>query len=173
MGVIVRRDKTLAGYNGNIESVFVADATKDYDNGTLVTIGGLADLAKFGREVKEAKLTTAETGKEEVLMVITPELMYDEKKTLDEFTNPEEGVARAYRFADGDVVSLTVSGLPSGVAVGDILVAGANGKFVKATEGAYKVAFEVIEDSGYELTSKEKAFALAIKRDHTVAGVAG
>lgn len=173
MSIIVRRDKTLAGYNGNIESVFVVDAGKDYDNGTLVTIGGLADTAKLGREVKEAKLTTADTAGEEVLMVITPELMYDEKKTLDQFTNPEEGVARAYRFADGDIVSLTVSGLPSGVKVGDVLVAGADGKLVKATEGAYKVAFEVIEDSGYELTSKEKAFALAIKRDHVVAGVAG
>lgn len=166
MSIIVRRDKTLAGYNGNIESVFVVDAGKDYDNGTLVTIGGLADTAKFGREVKEAKLTTADTAGEEVLMVITPELMYDEKKTLDQFTNPEEGVARAYRFADGDVVSLTVSGLPSGVAVGDLLVAGAEGKLVAYESGAYKVAFEVIEDCGYELTSKEKAFALAIHRDH-------
>lgn len=91
MSIIVRRDKTLAGYNGNIESVFVVDAGKDYDNGTLVTIGGLADTAKLGREVKEAKLTTADTAGEEVLMVITPELMYDEKKTLDQFTNPEEG----------------------------------------------------------------------------------
>lgn len=166
MSIIVRRDKTLAGYNGNIESVFVVDAGKDYDNGTLVTIGGLADTAKFGREVKEANLTTAETGKEEVLMVITPELMYDEKKTLDEFTNPEEGVARAYRFADGDVVSLTVSGLPADVAVGNVLVAGADGKLVAYASGAYKVAFEVIEDCGYELTSKEKAFALAIHRDY-------
>lgn len=166
MSIIVRRDKTLAGYNGNIESVFVVDAGKDYDNGTLVTIGGLADTAKFGREVKEAKLATADTGSEEVLMVITPELMYDEKKTLDQFTNPEEGVARAYRFADGDVVSLTVSGLPSGVAVGDLLVAGAEGKLVAYESGAYKVAFEVIEDCGYELTSKEKAFALAIHRDY-------
>ena len=166
MGIIVRRDKTLAGYNGNIESVYVSDAGKDYDNGTLITIGGLADEARFGREVKEGKLTTAVTGKDEVLMVITPELMYDEKLTLGDFTNPEDGVARAYRFFDGDIVSLTVGGLPLDVAVGDILVAGADGKLVDYESGAYKVAFEVIEDSGYELTSKEKAFALAIHRDY-------
>ena len=43
---IVRRDKTLAGYNGNIESVFVTNATGNYSNGVLVTLHALADLNK-------------------------------------------------------------------------------------------------------------------------------
>lgn len=163
---IVRRDKTLAGYNGNIESVVVTDVTGNYSNGVLVTLHGLADLNKYGREVKEAHLATADAAGEEVLMVISPELMYDEKKELDDFENEEEGIARAYRLYDGDIVTLTADLLPEDVAVGDVLVAGADGKLVEATEGAYKVAFEVIEDAGYELTLAQKAFALAIHRDY-------
>lgn len=163
---IVRRDKTLAGYNGNIESVVVTNATGNYSNGVLVTLHGLADLNKYGREVKEAHLTTADVAGEEVLMVISPELMYDEKKELDDFENKEEGIARAYRLYDGDIVTLTADLLPEDVAVGGVLVAGADGKLVAYASGEYKVAFEVIEDAGYELTLAQKAYALAVVRDY-------
>lgn len=162
---IVRRDKTLAGYNGNIESVVVTDATKAYSNGVLITLHGLADLNKYGREVKEAHLATAEDADAEVLMVIHPELMYDEKKVLDDYENEADKVVRAYHFFEGDIVTLTADLLPADVAVGQILVAGANGGFAVAGEGTYKVTFEVIEDAGYELTDRQKAFALAVHRN--------
>lgn len=169
---IVRRDKTLAGYNGNIESVLVVNATADYSNGVMVTLGGLADANKYGREVKEARLTTAgENG--ETLMVISPELMYDESLGLEDFVNKEDKIARAYRLFDGDIVSLTVDLLPEGVKVGDHLVAGAEGALEVATVGAYKVAFEVIEDAGYELSFETKAFALAVKRDFDATDITG
>lgn len=161
---IVQLDKILSGANGNIESVVVytddtvADKLKDYTNGVFVVTKG---LEKGNREAKKAFL--AKGDETDILLVHSPELMYDEKKKLRDFKLGEGEVARAYRLATGDIISFTEDLLPAGVAV-DMEVAIKDGKLVKASEqSSAKLVFTVIEDSGNELDITTKAFALQVK----------
>lgn len=171
---ILRLDKIHAGATGNIESVVVyadntyAVAHEDFDNGLFVTLGGI-DENGYGREVHSASPTTAETGlTAEILLVASPEVMYDEKKGLDDFKNLEGEVARAYYLTEGDVITFTDDLLPEGVKVGNKLVAGADGKLVVGT-GEARYAFEVIEDSGKELHITKNAHAFKVLKDATLA----
>ena len=159
---IVWRDKVLSSYNGNIESVIVTDAGEDYTNGVFVTLGNLADGQ---REVKKATLATDGAG--EVLLIASPEVLYESGKHIDDFRNEEEGVARAFRLADGDVITLTndLVGLAldaEAPTVGTEFTV-ANGKLVEG-EGTGPIKFLVREGAGYELTRKSKAVRFDIVR---------
>jgi hypothetical protein len=165
---IVRKDKLLAGYNGNLESVIVhndADAQVEITNGVFVVVEG---LMAGERETKKARLADAGDIAEDVLFIHNSEVMYDERKyKLADFRIRAGKVARAYRLYDGDIVTLTVDLFDGAVAVGDELVVKANGLIgldaVNGTTGA-KVVFEVIEDAGFELDPNMKAFAVQVKR---------
>lgn len=158
---IVWRDKVLSSYNGNIESVLIHDAKGTEEvtvpNGVFVTLDGLAGI---GREVKKAVL--AEDATEDVLLVASPEVMYEAGTDIGDFVNEAGEVARAFRLADGDVISLTEGLLAEGAApeVGDTFVVGAGGKLVEGAEGVVK--FVVREDAGHELTRKQKAWRFDI-----------
>lgn len=166
---IVRKDKLLAGYNGNLESVIVhdsADKTLEITNGVFVTIGGL--LA--GRETKKANLTKVGDHKAEIYLIHNAEVMYDERKyKLADFRIRAGKVARAYRLFDGDIITLTTDLFNGTVKVGDNLIAGANGKLVKedTTNKAVdaKLYFTVIEDAGFELDVNMGAFAVQVVRN--------
>ena len=94
--------------------------------------------------------------------------MYDETKKLDDCVNKEGKASRAYHLAEGDVFTFTADLLPKAVAVGNVLVADADGKLAVqeaiATGLDQKITFEVIEDCGYELHIEKKAFALKVHR---------
>ena len=160
---IVWRDKVSSSYNGNIESVLIHDkdgAEVSVPNGVFVTLGGLAGI---GREVKKAVL--AEDGTKDVLLVASPEVMYETGADINDFINEAGEVARAFRLADGDVISLTVDLLAkdSAPAVGETFVVGAGGKLVEDTEGTGGVVkFVVREDAGNELHRKTKAWRFDI-----------
>lgn len=164
---IVWRDKVLSSYNGNIESVLIVDnvdaekpTPKEATNGVFVTLGGLAGQ---GREVKYAEL--AKDATKDVLLVASPEVMYETGADISEFINEAGEVARAFRLADGDVISLTVDLLAEGSApaVGETFVVGAGGKLVEDTEGTGGVVkFVVREDAGNELHRKTKAWRFDI-----------
>ena len=163
---IVWRDKVLSSYNGNIESVLIQDAEGnniEVPNGVFVTLDGLAGE---GREVKKALL--AEDDTQDVLLVASPEVLYESGKELDDFVNEAGKVARAFRLADGDVITLTADLLAKGSApaVNDIYGVGAGGKLEEKTlgeEGAGPaVKFVVREDAGNELTRKQKAWRFDI-----------
>lgn len=164
MAKIVRKDKLLAGYNGNLESVIIHDAGGDEvesTNGVFVTVGGLMDK---GREVKEA--TLAENPEDaDVLLIHNPEVMYDERLSKLEDYKIEAGeVSRAYRLFDGDIITLTVDLFDGDVAVGDTLTPTSEG-LLGAGAGTEKVVFTVIEDCGYELHMSTKAFAVEVSRN--------
>lgn len=167
---IVRLDKVHAGATGNIESVVVyngSEALADFANGLFVTLG---ELEGIGREVHKAEVTTAENGvTDEVLLVSAPEITYDERISLYDFKNEAGDVVRAYYLTEGDVFTFTKDILPSDVAVGQTLVAGADGKLVAGTTGSPKIAFEVIEDCGNELTLRDGSFALKVVKNITIA----
>ena len=160
---IVWRDKVLSSYNGNIESVLIVNGENEpieVPNGVFVTLG---DLAGMGREVKYATLGADEDG--EALLVSSPEVLYEAGKEIDDFVNEAGKVARAFRLADGDVITLTVDLLenePTGE-VGQVFVVGANGRLT--TEGADTATglrFEVREDAGHELTREQRAWRFDI-----------
>lgn len=165
---IVRKDKLLAGYNGNLESVIVHDnagtSQVSTTNGVFVVVEGLMEGQ---REVKKARLADVDDVALDVLLVHNSEVMYDERKyKLDDFVIAEGKVARAYRLYDGDIITLTEDLFSGDVAVGDKLVVKANGLIGKddiALPNA-KVVFEVIEDSGFELHVTKGAFAVQVSR---------
>ena len=164
---IVRKDKMLAGYNGNLESVIVHDANGNpvaTSNGVLVVVEGLMEGQ---REVKKARLATEADKAEDVLFIHNSEVMYDERlNKLEDFYIEAGKVARAYRLYDGDIMTLTEDLYADAVAVNDKLAVKTNGLLGKVEEAeTAKVVFEVIEDSGYELHYKAKAYAVQVKRN--------
>ena len=164
---IVRKDKLLAGYNGNLESVKVhnsAGAKVDTTNGVFVFVEGLMEGQ---REVAKAVLGDLNTVAKDVLLVHNSEVMYDERDyKLADFYIKADKVARAYRLFDGDIITLTVDLFVNTPAVGEKLVVHTNGKLGEdeTALATAKVIFEVIEDSGYELDPTMKAFAVKITR---------
>ena len=156
---IVWRDKVLSSYNGNIESVLIQDG--EVPNGVFVTLGELADK---GREVKVA--TLGADGDGDALLVASPEVLYEAGKELDDFVNEAGKVARAFRLADGDVISLTADLITGEPAVGETFIVGADGKLAKSVaeegEETAVLQFKVREDAGNELTKKQKAWRFDI-----------
>lgn len=111
-------------YNGTSASATTIDA----ENGVFVIPNGLEDNQ---REIYKATLATASAKPEEVLLVATPEVLYDErKKNLDDFTNEAGKPARAYVLRRGNVFSVTAAGFVSGTVPtkGSTVGFGANGK---------------------------------------------
>lgn len=168
---IVRKDKLLAGYNGNLESVIVHDAEGnpvETSNGVFVVVEELMKVAN-PREVVYARLATEADALEDVLFIHNSEVMYDERLfKLEDFVIPAGKVARAYRLYDGDIITMTEDLYADTVAEGDKLAVKADGKLGKVTlaEGVKpKVEFTVIEDSGNELHYEAKAFAVKVSRN--------
>lgn len=167
---IVRKDKLLAGYNGNLESVKIYNnagtATVESTNGVFVVVEG---LLAGERETKKARLAGATDSTKDVLFIHNSEVMYDERlHKLKDFRIKADKVARAYRLYDGDIITLTTDLFSGAVAVGDQLLVKSNGLIGKpATAGdvtTAKVVFTVIEDAGYELDPTMGAFAVQVSR---------
>lgn len=165
---IVRKDKMLAGYNGNLESAIVhnaSDETVEITNGLFVKIGGLMEGE---REVVKATLASAADADEEVYFVHNSEVMYDERLyKLEDFVIQAGKVVRLYHLFHGDIITLTTDLFVGTVAVGDKLVAHTDGKLgADATAlTTAKIVFEVIEDSGNELHPTMGAFAVKVIRN--------
>jgi hypothetical protein len=165
---IVRKDKLLAGYNGNLESVKIHDnagtSKVEVTNGVFVVVEGLLE----GREVKKARLAGLADADLDVLFIHNAEVMYDERQSkLADFRIASDKVARAYRLYDGDIVTLTTDLFATAPAVGDKMVVHTNGLLGEdATALATaKVVFEVIEDCGYELDPNMGSFAVQVVRN--------
>lgn len=99
---VVNLDKLQATKAGNIESI-VADI--DLDNGSVVTIGGFADM---GGEVVTAT-APANVEEDEILLVASPETVYDEREQIYDFYNPKGYRGRAFHLYVGDYVSVSTN----------------------------------------------------------------
>lgn len=168
---IVRKDKLLAGYNGNLESVIVHDNAGtnqvDTSNGVFVVVEGLM-AGSHPREVVKARLASSADADLDVLFIHNSEVMYDERLgKLEDFYIKAGKVARAYRLYDGDIVTLTRDLFATAPSVGDKLVVHTDGLLGKndTALATAKVVFEVIEDSGNELHETAKAFAVKVSRN--------
>lgn len=113
------------------------------DNGNFVVLG---DLETGSRTVYKGATPAANTDISKVVLVATPELMYDErKKGLDEFENEAGTIARGYRLHSHDIFSVTADALTLSVSgktapeVGNVVELQANTKakvVASATSGS-------------------------------------
>lgn len=132
----------------------VADVDTAIDNGNVVVLTGLV----IGqREIRLAKVPAADSKLDELVLVATPELIYDEstRKTYADFTNEAGKVARGYRLRSGDVFSATIEAFGgrtalSAVVVGDIVEtqAGTKLKLVNAATAGSTTVGKIIAKEG-------------------------
>ena len=85
------------------------------ENGNVVKVDGTLLADSDGVTIREIKkgVTPAATSKlDEIVLIATPEVMYDErKKGLDEFRNEAGKLARGYHLHSGDIFSVTAEAL--------------------------------------------------------------
>ena len=79
------------------------------ENGSVLKVGALIEGE---REVYVGGAVAANDKVEDVVLVASPEVMYDErKKNLDEFINEAGKACRGYRIHSGDLFSVTKDAL--------------------------------------------------------------
>lgn len=111
---VVRTDKLMGtDVRSMLESVMYLGsdgATKTaIENGNVLKVGALLDGE---REIKVGSVPAASDALDSIVLVATPELMYDERKhNLDEFRNEAGKVCRGYHLHSGDIFSVTKEGL--------------------------------------------------------------
>lgn len=140
MAYTVIRTDLLSGTDvaADLVSLRVYDADDKpiaVENGTLVELKGYEDGQ---REVMKAVLATSATAKEDVAIVASVEVMYDErKKNLDEFINEAGAICRGYIPRSRNIYSVTKDGFVGGnVPAKDAEVGiGADGKLDAAGTG--------------------------------------
>lgn len=142
MNAVVRTDKMFATDNrAGLVSVRYqpSDTMTAIDNGNVVKIGALEEGS---REVYKGVTPAADDAIKDIVLIASPEVMYDERKrNLDEFQNAAGAIARGYHLHTNDIFSVTVEALTCAATpeVGDIveLDAGTKLKVVaSATEGS-------------------------------------
>lgn len=127
---------------------FESDQPAPIENGCVVKLEGLMDGE---REVRKAVAPTADTPIDQIAIVATPEVMYDERKrNLDEFRNEAGQIVRGYIPRSRNIYSVTAESLTiaGGVtpAKGYVveLMAGVKPSVVVAATGATKLG-EIID----------------------------
>jgi len=90
---------------------FVSTTPTAINNGTVVKLDSIllnASSKVENREVWKAVAPAANEALKDVVLVATPELMYEKDKSgLDQFQNPANGLCRGYIMCENDIFSLT------------------------------------------------------------------
>ena len=112
MYAVVRTDKMFATDNrAGLVSVRYqpGDTMTAIENGTVVKLNGLEDGS---REVYKGVTPAAGDAIADIVLIASPEVMYDERKrNLDEFINEAGDIARGYHLHTGDIFSVTKDAL--------------------------------------------------------------
>lgn len=111
----VNLDKSQAIYAGNIESVVF---TTDVQNGAITTLGA---MATGEREVVQGA-NPVDVTEDEILLVYTPEVLYETGKGILDFVNKAGIPARAYHYTVGDIVTVTDDMIDGTSAVNQYLI---------------------------------------------------
>ena len=107
------------------------------ENGNVLLIGNLLDGE---REIRKGSAVAANSELRDVALVVSPEVMYDERKRdLDEFINEAGKNIRGYRLHSGDIFSVTKEALDgvASPAVGNIVELKAGTKLNVAASASY------------------------------------
>jgi len=104
-----------------VTSVGNDDATikteTEIENGNVLKVG---DLIEGEREIFEGSAPAATDALSDIVLIASPEVMYDERKrNLDEFINEAGKPCRGYRLHKGDIFSVTKDAL-TGAAAPDV-----------------------------------------------------
>lgn len=92
------------------------------DNGNVVKLDG--SLMTGEREIKKGVTPAASDALDAIVLIASPEVMYDERKrNLDEFQNEAGKVCRGYHLHSGDIFSVTKDALDgvAAPAVGNVV----------------------------------------------------
>ena len=123
---VVRTDKMMAtDVRSMLESVKYMGAGSTataIDNGNVVKLDG--SLMTGEREIKKGVTPAADDALDAIVLIASPEVMYDERKrNLDEFQNEAGKVCRGYHLHSGDIFSVTKDALDgvSAPAVGNVV----------------------------------------------------
>lgn len=111
---VVRTDKMMAtDVRSMLESVKYMGAGSTataIDNGNVVKLDG--SLMTGEREIKKGVTPAASDALDAIVLIASPEVMYDERKrNLDEFQNEAGKVCRGYHLHSGDIFSVTKDAL--------------------------------------------------------------
>lgn len=136
----------LVSIKYQVESVDTA-----IENGNVALVGA---LGTGEREVYLASAPAADSALEDVVLVATPELNYDERlKNLNQFRNEAGEIARGYRLRSGNVFSVTAEALTATTpAVGNIVELQADTKLKvvsSLTSGSTKVGTVIAIEGDY------------------------
>ena len=102
-----------------VDSTSNENVATEIENGNFVLLAGLEDGA---REIYVGVEPTASSALTDVVLIASPEVMYDErKKKLDEFINVAGKAARGYRLHSNDIFSVTADALDGTPAKGKIV----------------------------------------------------
>lgn len=138
----------------------LADTDTAIDNGNVVVVGGLMEGE---HDVRVATTPKADSLLNQIALVVTPELIYDEtpRKSFADFYNEAGDIARAYRLRSGDIFSVTMEALDgradlSAVEVGDAVELQASTKLnvvATATAGSTVVGSVISKEGNYVVIS--------------------
>lgn len=101
------------------EGAQAKDVETEIENGCVLKVGPLMDGE---REIFKGSAPAANDALSDIVLVASPEVMYDERKrNLDEFINEAGKPCRGYRLHKGDIFSVTKDALEGKAkpAVGD------------------------------------------------------
>lgn len=121
---VVRTDRMEGtGDRNSLVSIkyIVSTTPTAIENGNVLKRGALIDGE---REIFEGSTPAAGDALDDIVLVATPEVMYDERlKNLDDFINEAGKIARAYHLRKGDIFSVTKEALDGAdsPAVGNIV----------------------------------------------------
>lgn len=123
---VVRTDRLMAtDVRSMLESVKYMGAGSTataIDNGNVVKLDG--SLMTGEREIKKGVTPAANDALDAIVLIASPEVMYDERKrNLDEFQNEAGKVCRGYHLHSGDIFSVTKDALDGAAtpAVGNVV----------------------------------------------------
>jgi len=107
---VVRTDKLMGtDVRSMLESVkYMGSGSTEtaIDNGNVVKVDGT--LMTGEREIKKGVTPAATDALDSIVLIATPEVMYDERKrNLDEFRNDAGKICRGYHLHSGDIFSVT------------------------------------------------------------------
>lgn len=116
------------------------------ENGNVLKVGALIEGE---REIYVGSDVAANDKITDVVLIASPEVMYDErKKNLDEYINEAGKACRGYRLHSGDVFSVTKEALNGTPAVGNVVELAAGTKLSVSAEatGSTVVGTIIAED---------------------------
>ena len=109
---VVRTDRMEGtGDRNSLVSIkyIVSTTPTAIENGNVLKRGA---LISGEREVFEGATPARDDALEDIVLVATPEVMYDERlRNLDDFINEAGKIARAYHLRKGDIFSVTKEAL--------------------------------------------------------------